>query len=112
MREVLGCRALLEHRLRLDFQVLELDQIVILRQITEAGESLASLSFTAVVDEPSRREGLTRRKWMLADQGQGQYYHENHADEKDQGGEELKAQGDQPCGVRLSLTSTSDVVGA
>jgi hypothetical protein len=81
------------------------------RQVAEAGESLASLSFAAVVDKPSRREGLWRRKCMLTDQGKGQCYHENHADEENEGGEELKAQGDQPCGVRLSLTSASDVVG-
>jgi hypothetical protein len=111
MREVFGCRTLLEHRLRLDLQELEFDQVVVFRQVAEAGESLASLSFAAVVDKPSRREGLWRRKCMLTDQGKGQCYHENHADEENEGGEELKAQGDQPCGVRLSLTSASDVVG-
>lgn len=112
VREVLGCRTLFEHRLRFDLEEFKLDQVVVLRQVTEAGESLAGLSFAAVVDEPSRREGLSGCKWMPTDHGKGQYYHENHADEEDQGGEELKAQGDQPCGVRLSLASTSDVVGA
>lgn len=63
-REVLGCRALLEHRLCLDLQELKLDQIVVLRQVTEAGESLPGLSFAAVVNEPSRREGLLE---ILAD---------------------------------------------
>lgn len=53
MREVFGYRALLEHRLRFDLQELKLDQIVVFRQVTEAGESLAGLSLAAVVDEPS-----------------------------------------------------------
>lgn len=53
MREVFGYRALLEHRLSLDLQELKLDQVVVFRKVAEAGESLASLSFAVVVDEPS-----------------------------------------------------------
>ena len=71
MREVFGYRALLEHRLRFDLQELKLDQVVVFRQITEAGESLAGLSFAAVVDEPSSREGLFIYQSMLVDQIQG-----------------------------------------
>jgi len=85
---------------------------VVFRQITEAGESLAGLSFAAVVDEPSRREGLFIYQSMLVDQIQGRHYHENHADKENEGREELQAQWDQPCGIRLSLTSTADVVRA
>lgn len=112
MREVFGYRALLEHRLRLDLQELKLNQVVVFRKITETGESLAGLSLAAVVDEPSRREGLPNCQWMLADRGQGQCYHEDHADEENEGREELEAQWDQPCGIRLSLTRTTNVVCA
>lgn len=49
---------------------------------------------------------------MLTNNGERQLYHEDHADEENQGGEELEAQGDQPCGVRLSLASAADVVRA
>jgi hypothetical protein len=58
MWEVLSRRALLEHRLCLDFQELELDQIVVFRQVTQAGECLAGFGFAVVMDEPSGREGL------------------------------------------------------
>ena len=71
MWEVFGYRTLLEHRLRFDLQELKLDQVVVFRQITEAGESLAGLSFAAVVDEPSGRERLSICQWMLVDQRRG-----------------------------------------
>ena len=54
VREVFGNRALLEHRLRLNLQELKLDQVVVFRQVAEAGESLASFGFAAVVNKPSR----------------------------------------------------------
>lgn len=89
MREVFSYRALLEHRLRLDLQELELDQVVVLRQITEAGKSLAGFGFAVVVHKPSGRERLHICKWMLADERRNQYYHEDHADEEDDSREEL-----------------------
>lgn len=112
MREVFGHRALHEHRLSLDLQELKLDQVVVFRQVTEAGESLAGLSFAVVVDEPSGREGLCLCQRMLEDHGRGQCYHENHADEENEGGEQLQAQWDQPCSIGLSLTGATDVVRA
>ena len=67
MREVFGYRALLEHRLSLDLQELKLDQVVVFRQVTEAGKSFAGLGFAVVVDEPSGREGLFLCQRMLED---------------------------------------------
>ena len=49
---------------------------------------------------------------MLADHEREIFYHEDHADEENEGREELETQWDQPCGIRLSLTSTADVVRA
>ncbi len=62
--EVLGDGALLEQRLGLDLEELELDELVVRRKIAEAGEHAASLFLAAVVHQPTRREG-----------------HEYHADE-------------------------------
>ena len=62
MGEVFGYRALLKHRLRLDLEELKLDEVVVFRETTKAGESLAGLSFVAVVEEPSGREWLCRCK--------------------------------------------------
>ena len=58
MREVLGRCAFFEHGLRLDFQEFEFDQIVIWRQVAQAGESFAGIGFAIVMNEPSRRERL------------------------------------------------------
>lgn len=49
---------------------------------------------------------------MLADHEREIFYHEDHADEENEGREELETQWDQPCGIGLSLTSTTDVVCA
>ena len=58
MREVLSRCAFLEHGLRLDLQEFEFDQIVIWRQVAQAGESFAGIGFAIVMNEPSRRERL------------------------------------------------------
>lgn len=58
MREVFCCRALLEHGLRFDLQELEFDQVMVWRQVAQAGECLAGIGLAVVVNEPSRRERL------------------------------------------------------
>ena len=60
MREVLGRCAFLEHGLRLDLQEFEFDQIVIWRQVAQAGESLAGIGLAIMMNEPSRRERLVQ----------------------------------------------------
>lgn len=67
MGELFRDSPLLEHRLRFDFQELELDQFMVLRHATEHGQYFAGLVFTAMVHEPPRTVG-----------------HEKHADEQDQ----------------------------
>ena len=67
MRELVRDSPLLEHRLRFDFQELELNQLMVLRHVTKHGQYSAGLVFTVMVHEPPRTVG-----------------HEKHADEKDQ----------------------------
>lgn len=94
--EVLGDAALLEEGLRLDLEELELDKFVIGREVAEVGEDGPGLLLAAVMEEPSRGEG-----------------HPDHADEEDDGGDDLDADGNEPGGVGLGLLScSSDVVAA
>lgn len=86
LREQLGDGALLKQRLCLDLEELELDQFVVLGQAAEVRQHLAGFLLTAVVDQPTRREG-----------------HEDHADEEDDGRGELQAGRDQPGRVSLGL---------
>jgi hypothetical protein len=60
MWEVLSRCAFLEHGLCLDLQEFEFDQIVIRRQITQAGKRFAGIRLAIVVDKPSRRERLVK----------------------------------------------------
>lgn len=65
MRELFRDSPLLEHRLRFDFQELELDQFMVLRHVTKHCQYSAGLVFTAMVHKPPRTVG-----------------HEKHADEE------------------------------
>lgn len=96
VREVLCETALLKQRLRLDLKELELNQFVVLRKIAEVSEDGASLLLATVVEEPSGGEG-----------------HPEHAEEEDDGGRDLDADGDEPGSVGLGLLGRSaDVVAA
>jgi hypothetical protein len=95
MRELLGNAALLEHGLGLDLEEFELNQFVVLGKLTEGGEGAASFVFTAVVDEPSRRER-----------------HPKHTDEKNGSGYELNADGHEPGSIGLIVAGSADVVGS
>ena len=76
MGELLSDSPLFEHRLRFDFQELELDQLMILRHTAKHGQYSAGLVFTAMVHKPPRTVG-----------------HEKHADEEDQRWGKLQADG-------------------
>lgn len=93
---VLGDAALLEQRLGLDLEELELDELVVGGEVAKVGEHGAGLLLAAVVEQPARGEG-----------------HPEHADEEDDRRGELDADGDEPGGVGLGLYGgAADVVGA
>lgn len=56
MWETLSSRSLLEHRLRLDFEELQLDKLMVLRQVSETGEGLPGIGLSPMMDEPSGAE--------------------------------------------------------
>ena len=94
--ELLGDAALLEQRLCLDLEELELDELVVRGEVSEVGEHGTGLLLAPVVEQPARGEG-----------------HPEHADEEDHRGAELDADGDEPGGVGLGLHGgAADVVGA
>jgi hypothetical protein len=94
--EVLGDAALLEEGLGLDLEELELDEFVIGREVAEVGEDGPGLLLAAVVEEPAGGEG-----------------HPDHADEEDDGRDNLDTDRDEPGGVGLGLLrGASDVVAA
>jgi hypothetical protein len=93
--EELGDGALLEQRLGLDLEELDLDQLVVRRQVAQVRQDPARLVLAAVVDEPTRREG-----------------HEDHAHEQDRGRAQLEAGRHEPGGVGLTLAGAADEVSA
>lgn len=96
MREPLSNTPLLKERLGLDLKEFELDEFMVGRQVAELGEDRARFVFAAVVEEPSGRER-----------------HPDHADEEDEGGDELDADRDEPGGVGLGIgCCAADVVAA
>ena len=93
--EQLGDGALLKQRLGLDLEEFELDEFVLLVKSSEVGQHLACFLLASVVDQPTGGEG-----------------HEDHADEQNHGGEDLKADGREPSGIGLGLDSgAADEVG-
>lgn len=95
VREVGLDGPLLEERLGLDLEELELDGLVLGRGAAQLGQHAARLVLAAVVDEPPRREG-----------------HEDHAEEEDQRRHQLQAQRHQPGRVALGVAGAADVVGS
>jgi hypothetical protein len=93
--EALRDAALLEERLGLDLEELELDELVALGKVAQVGEDLTGLLLAAVVEQPSRGEG-----------------HPDHADEEDDGRAELQTDGDEPGSVGLALVGAADEVAA
>jgi hypothetical protein len=81
MWEVFRNGSLLEQRLGFDFEELQLDEFVVLGQAAEMSEGGAGFGLAVMVDQLARGEG-----------------HEDHANKKDECGEELEADGDQPGG--------------
>ena len=94
MREVCLDSPFLENGLRPDLKKLEFDELVINRHGTEFGQSLPGFLWSVMVDKPPRRER-----------------HEDHANEKNQGRRKLQSQRHKPSSVRLTVSSTADVVG-
>lgn len=79
-----------------DLGVLKLDEFVFLGKTTKVGEYTACLGFTAVVDEPTRRER-----------------HENHTSTKKHSRGELQGEREEPSSFLLSVSSSAtDVIGA
>ena len=94
VREVLGDGALLEQRLGLDLEELELHELVVGREPAEAGEHAARLFLAALVDQPTRRER-----------------HEDHTHEQDHSRCQLQADRSQPRGIGLVVAPATDEVG-
>lgn len=82
--ELLRGRPLLEQRLGLDLEKLELDQLVVLGQVAQGSQVPAGLVLAAVGHQPARGEG-----------------HEGHAGEEDQRGGDLEAGRQHPGRVAL-----------
>jgi len=96
MRESFSNTALLEHRLCLDFQELQLDKLVVGGKVAERGEVTSRFFFASMVYQPTWGE-----------------WHPYHSDDKDEPWDELEANGYEPCGVGLRLECcASDVVGS
>ena len=94
VREMLGETALLKQRLGLDFEEFELDKFMVGWEVAEIGEDGTGLLLSAVMEEPSGREG-----------------HPDHADEEDDGGNDLNANRDKPGSIGLGFDGGStDVV--
>ena len=95
MREVLSRSTLFEERLRLNLHVFKLNELVVLRESTKAGQRLASLGAVSVVFQPSWGEG-----------------HEDHAYTEGEGRNQLQAERYKPRSIFLSTQCcTTDVVG-
>lgn len=82
MREVLSCASLLEQRLGLDLEELQLDQLVVLGEVSEIGEDLPSFLLPAMMNEPTRGE-----------------WHPNHSHEENNSGAQLQADRNEPSGI-------------
>jgi hypothetical protein len=93
MREILGESLLLEKRLRLDLGEFELDEVAVFGEVAEFGKYSEGFAFAIVVDEPTRGEG-----------------HEDHTDTKDERGNELQSEWEEPRGFLLPVTGATDVV--
>lgn len=93
MGEILSNRSLLEFRLSLDFKELNLNKLMILWQAAKFRKGSARLSFSAMMDKPTRGEG-----------------HEDHSCHEDQGREKLKGKRNHPRGVALTSASATDVI--
>ena len=95
MRIVVFRYALLKHLLRLDFEVLELDEGRVGGLTAEVGEYLEALVVAALIHQPAGRLGK-----------------KHDADTENDGGEDLDGDGNEPSSATLGLASAADKVGA
>jgi hypothetical protein len=87
--------ALLEETLGLDFEIFEFDKVGVWRETAEIGDHRPGFFIAALVDEPARGLG-----------------HEEDADSKNDGRNELNGDGEEPCCALLSVAVAADEVGS